>query len=179
MRWNACGEAILVGICAVMLACGGKTEAPEGGGGAASGRVADAAGDRPTGRAARASAQIKSCDLLSETEAEALLGVALKTPQPAPGGGNRCMYEPEQPGGTGMILSIEGYFSSPDEFHDQLRKSAEDFDMKTEPVEGLGDAALWAEDALWVLKDRRAFVVGSVKDLPTARAVAEKVLPRI
>jgi hypothetical protein len=194
MRFRTWSATVLAGALALLVACGGGDEADRTEGDAA-GQASPSDLETPDSRAeaedvvaqrsaeakrAAAQAKVNPCDLLTETEAEAILGqsVTIKTNEEL-GFPNQCNYEPEQPGQSGILVSIEGFYRSAGDFHDTLEKSAEQAEMETERVSGLGDAALWADEMLWVLDGNRAFVVGFAKDLPTARAVAEKVLPRL
>jgi hypothetical protein len=142
---------------------------------------------------AAAAAQADLCALLTEAEAEAIVGKPLAAPEPQAGGD--CWY-PEQArsGGGEIMLHVYPYrFASEEKFHAFLvmEVKAADENMKeavtaaggtfketvVEPVSELKDPAYYADPTLFVLKGGK--VLGIVAPRPHAVAVAAKALPRL
>jgi hypothetical protein len=141
-----------------------------------------------------AAAQKSLCALLTEAEAEAILGKPLAAPQPQ--GSGDCWYS-EQPGqgGGDIMLHVYPYrFDSPEKFHDFLvqETKAADENMRqavekaggkftptaVQPVEGLGAPGYWADPQLFVL-NKKGKVLAIVAPREQAVAVAAKALPRL
>lgn len=141
-----------------------------------------------------AAAQADLCALLTEAEAEAIVGKPLAAPERQPSGD--CWY-PEQAGAGGggeIMLHLYPYpFDSKEKFHAFLvtEVKAADKNMK-EAVEGAGGTfketvvepvpevklpAYYADPTLFVLTGGK--VLGIVAPRPQAVAVAAKAVPRM
>ena len=138
-------------------------------------------------------AQGDLCALLTEAEAEAILGKPLAAPEAKPGGD--CWY-PEKAGGIGggeiMLHLLPITFDSKDKFHAYLVEEHRKMDEKlkkrmartgatvketvVEPVPEVGEPAYYADPTLFVLKGGK--VLQSVASRPQAVQVAAKALPR-
>jgi hypothetical protein len=142
----------------------------------------------------RAAAQADLCALLTEAEAEAIVGKPLAAPERQTSGD--CWY-PEQAGAGGggeIMLHVFPYrFDSKEKFHNFLvmEVKAADKNMK-EAVEGAGGTfketvvepvpevkapAYYADPTLFVLTGGK--VLGIVASRPQAVAVAAKAVPRL
>jgi hypothetical protein len=155
----------------------------------------DSPKDSATGTArppARPAAQADLCALLTEAEAEAILGRPLAAPERQPGGD--CWY-PEQAGSGGgeiMLHVLPVRFESKETFHAFLVKEtkAADASLKkamqgtgatiketvVEPVQEVEGPAYYAEPSLFVLKGGQVLAIFA--DRPQAVQVAAKALPR-
>jgi hypothetical protein len=141
-----------------------------------------------------AAAQADLCALLTEAEAEAIVGKPLAAPERQPGGD--CWY-PEKAGAGGggeIMLHVYPYrFDSKEKFHAFLvmEVKAADESMKkavegaggtfketvVEPVPEVKAPAYYADPTLFVLKGGK--VLGIVASRPQAVAVAAKAVPRL
>ncbi len=139
-------------------------------------------------------AQADLCALLTEAEAEAILGKPLAAPEPQPGGD--CWY-PEQAGAGGggeIILHVlPVQFDSKEKFHAFLVKEQKDADDRlkkrmartgatitettVEPVPEVGEPAYYADPSLFVLKGGKVLAIFAA-DRAQAVQVAAKALPR-
>jgi hypothetical protein len=136
--------------------------------------------------------QADLCALLTEAEAEAIVGKPLAAPESKPSGD--CWY-PERAGGGGgeIMLHVFPYrFGSEEEFHAFLVKEVKAMDesMKKamekmgapfeetalEPVPEVKAPAYYADPSLFVLKGGRMLAIAASR--PHAVAVAAKALPR-
>jgi hypothetical protein len=128
------------------------------------------------------------CSLLTEAEAEAILGAKLGPPQPQAGGD--CWYVNE--GGTGIadarvILSVLPVrLKSEAEFDAFVADQVKDMNAKMkkaglpeytiERVAEVGAPAYYLQLGLYVLQGERVLMIASGR--PTAVAIAAKALPR-
>jgi hypothetical protein len=139
-------------------------------------------------------AQADLCALLTEAEAEAILGKPLAAPEPQPGGD--CWY-PEQAGAGGggeIILHVlPVQFDSKEKFHAFLVKEQKDADDKlkkamartgatitettVEPVPEVGEPAYYADPSLFVLKGGKVLAIFAADRAQTVQ-VAAKAVPR-
>jgi hypothetical protein len=145
------------------------------------------------GDSSKTSAQADLCALLTEAEAEAIVGKPLAAPERQRGGD--CWY-PEQAGAGGggeIILHVLlERFDSKEKFHAFLLKEvkAADESMKkamegtgatiketvVEPVPEVAAPAYYADPTLFVLKGGKVLAIAASR--PQAVAVAAKALPR-
>ena len=141
---------------------------------------------------ARPPTQADLCALLTEAEAEAIVGKPLAAPEPQPNGD--CWYSERAGGGGGdiMLHVFPHRFGSEEEFHAFLVKEvkAMDASMKKamekigapfeetalEPVPEVKAPAYYADPSLFVLKGGR--MLGIAASRPHAVAAAAKALPR-
>lgn len=152
----------------VLLAagCGGSSEQPP---------AAAPASPAPAAPASRAGAEAM-CTLLTQAEAEAILGKTPATPEPQANGS--CAYA----GGEILLALLPKDFNSPGEFsafaQQEVKRTNEraKMNMMTYEVVPLGDAAFYDSFSLHVLKGRHALTIVAYK--PIALKVAEKALPR-
>jgi hypothetical protein len=141
-----------------------------------------------------AAAQADLCALLTEPEAEAIVGKPLAAPERQAGGD--CWY-PERAGAGGggeIMLHVYPYrFDSKEKFHsflvtevkaadESMKKAVEEAggsfkETVVEPVPELKDPAYYADPTLFVLKGGK--VLGIVAPRPQAVAVAGKAVPRL
>jgi hypothetical protein len=137
--------------------------------------------------------QADLCALLTEAEAEAIVGKPLAAPESQPSGD--CWY-PERAGTGGggeiMLHVFPHRFGSEEEFHAFLVKEVKAMDesMKKamekmgapfeetalEPVPEVKAPAYYADPSLFVLKGGRMLAIAASR--PHAVAVAAKALPR-
>ena len=141
---------------------------------------------------ARAAAQADLCALLTEAEAEAILGKPLAAPERQPGGD--CWY-PEQAGSGGgeiMLSVLPVRFDSKEKFHAFLVEETKALNATTkkamqgtgatvketvvEPVPEVDAPAYYADPSLFVLKGGQVLAIFA--DRPQAVQVAAKALPR-
>jgi hypothetical protein len=138
-------------------------------------------------------AQANLCALLTEAEAEGIVGKALAAPEPQRGGD--CWY-PERPGaGAGgeiiLHLLLER-FDTKEKFHafilkevqaadESMKKAVEEAggtmkETAVEPVPEVEAPAYYADPTLFVLKGGKVLAIAAPR--PQAVAVAAKALPR-
>jgi hypothetical protein len=116
------------------------------------------------------------CGLLTQAEAEAILGKSPAAPEPQPSGA--CSYS----SGDIMIATPPKEFGSVKEFTDfalaEVKRTNERAKMDVMSYEEvhLGDAAFYDGFSVHILRGGRVLTI--VADKPRALAVAEKVLPR-
>ena len=147
-------------------ACGGSSDAP-----------ADQAATPPAPPAApRATSAAGMCALLTQAEAEEILGKAPAAPEPQPNGS--CSYST----GEIMIAPLPKSFSSASEFREfaqsevkRTNDRAKQAIMTYEPVD-LGDAAFYDSFSLHILKGGQVLTI--VAEKSRALRIAAKALPR-
>ena len=116
------------------------------------------------------------CSLLTQAEAEAILGKSPAAPEPQPSGS--CSYS----SGDIMIATLPKEFGSVKEFTDfalaEVKRTNERAKMDVMSYEEvrLGDAAFYDGFSVHILRGGRVLTI--VADKSRALAVAEKVLPR-
>ena len=154
----------VLALLTVVAACGGSSDTP-----------ADQAATPPAPPAAAPSGA-SMCALLTQAEAEEILGKAPVVPSPQANGS--CMYA----SGELMIATLPKTFSSAGEFTEfaqsevkRANERAGQAIMTYDPVP-LGDAAFHDSFSLHILKGRKALTIVADKD--KAMKVAEKALPR-
>jgi hypothetical protein len=139
----------------------------------------------------RAAGPADYCTLLTEAEAEAILGKPLNAPQVQPNGD--CWYMKEGGSDFGdvvLMLTVQPMqIRSKSEFTDMVMKQAEKMNaamkkagmkeggFEAEPVQGVGDAAYYLDPSLLVLVGDR--VLNIVAPRPEAVLVAAKALGRL
>jgi hypothetical protein len=138
-------------------------------------------------------AQADLCSLLTEAEAEVILGRPLAAPEPQPGGD--CWYPEKAGAGAGgeIILHVLPVrFDSKEKFHAFLVEETEDANARlkkamartgatvvettVEPVPEVSEPAYYSDPSLFVLKEGKVLAIFA--DRPRAVQVAEKALPR-
>ena len=153
-------------VVLLLAACGGNGEestAPAGGTQAATQTPAEspattpAATEEPGGDGGQVSGEIDPCDLVTQEEAETLVGHSLPEPDKRTVGPfDSCMYS-----GASLVdlvqVQVGSDVWSESEFDDSMVEGAKMFDIEAKPVSGLGDKAYWLEGILWVLKGDVAF----------------------
>jgi hypothetical protein len=116
------------------------------------------------------------CGLLTQAEAEAILGKSPVAPEPQPSGS--CSYA----SGDIMIATLPKQFGSVKEFTDfaraEVKRTNERAKMEVMSYEAvsLGDAAFYDGFSVHILQGGRVLTI--VADKSRALAVAEKALPR-
>ena len=116
------------------------------------------------------------CALLTQAEAEAILGKSPAAPEPQPNGS--CSYS----SGDIMIATLPKEFGSAKEFTDfaqsEVKRTNERAKMDVMSYESvaLGDAAFYDGFSVHILRGRRVLTI--VADKSRALAIAEKALPR-
>lgn len=164
---------------AVALACGD------------SGRDSAAAQAEETGASTQRRGPIDPCVLLTQGEADAILGKP--TAPPEKGGGSQCTYAAQSGRGEIMLHVIPLEFKSKEEFHAFLVEDTEKMNARikkgfegtgatfkevtVDPVPEVGSPAYYVDPTLVVFKDGRVLSI-LAEDRPQAVAVAAKALPR-
>jgi hypothetical protein len=150
----------------LLAACGGSSDrAP-----------ADQPATPPPAAPTTAGSGAAMCALLTQSEAEAILGKSPVAPEPQPNGS--CSYSR----GEVMIATLPREFGSAKEFTDFAQaevKRTNDrakMDMMSYEKIPLGDAAFYDGFSIHILRGRRALTI--VADKSRALAIAEKALPR-
>jgi hypothetical protein len=116
------------------------------------------------------------CALLTQAEAEAILGKSPAMPEPQPNGS--CSYS----SGAIMIATLPKEFSSAKEFTDfaeaEVKRTNEraKMDLMSYEAVDLGDVAFYDGFSVHILRGRRVLTI--VADKSRALAIAEKALPR-
>lgn len=129
----------------------------------------------PAARTTGASADAM-CALLTQAEAEAILGKSPAAPEPQPNGS--CTYS----SGEIMIATLPKEFGSAREFTDfaqeEVKRTNERarMDMMSYEEVPLGDAAFYDGFSVHILRGRRVLTI--VADKSRALAIAAKALPR-
>jgi hypothetical protein len=137
-----------------------------------------------TPKKARPVASIDICSLLTQSEAEEILGKKLQPPQRQSGGD--CWYG-SQPGNPDVILSfLPVYPRSRSDFDAFIAKEVADLNAKMkklgakestiEPVRELSEPAYYVDPSLFVFRNNR--VLGIFAERPQAIAIATKAIPR-
>ena len=142
-------------------------------GGSADQAPADQPATPPPAAAATGQAM---CGLLTQAEAEAILGKAPAAPEPQSNGS--CSYS----SGEIMIATLPREFGSASEFinfaQSEVKRTNEraKMAMMSYEVVHLGDAAFYDGFSVHILRGRRVLTI--VADKARALAIAEKALPR-
>lgn len=129
----------------------------------------------PAARPSATSAEAM-CALLTQAEAEAILGKSPAAPEPQPNGS--CSFS----SGEIMIATLPKEFGSAKEFTDfaqaEVKRTNEraKMDMMRYEAVPLGDAAFYDGFSVHILRGRRVLTI--VADKSRALAIAEKALPR-
>ena len=116
------------------------------------------------------------CGLLTQAEAEAILGKAPAAPEPQSNG--NCSYS----SGEIMIATLPREFGSASEFinfaQSEVKRTNEraKMEMMSYEVFALGDAAFYDGFSVHIWRGRRVLTI--VADKSRALAIAEKALPR-
>ena len=172
---------LLYGVAAgltLALACGDSEK-----------EVAAAPPQSAAKRAARA--PIDLCGLLTQAEAEAILGKPIG--EPDKGSGSTCTYAARAGSGEIMLHVLPLEFGSKAEFHAFLVKDTEEMNARlkesfkntgaapketaVEPVPEVGSPAYYVDPTLVILKDGRVLSILAA-DRRQAVGVAAKALPR-
>jgi hypothetical protein len=163
---------------AVALACG------DSGKDAATAQPPQSSAKRP------ARAPTDPCALLTQAEAEAILGKPIATPE---GSASQCTYAAQTGSGDIMLHVFPMQFGSKEEFHAFLVKDTEAMNARlkksfektgaapketvVEPVPEVGSPAYYVDPTLVVFKEGRVLGILAA-DRKQAVAVAAKALPR-
>ena len=156
-----------------------------------SGKDAGATG-RPQATASRpARAPIDLCALLTQAEAEAILGKPVAPPEKSAGG--TCTYAAQSGSGRIMLAQLPLDFGSKEEFHALVVKDTEAMNQRikegmegrgvtvkettVDPVPEVGSPAYFVDPTLVIWKDGPVLSVLAA-DRKQAVAVAAKALPR-
>jgi hypothetical protein len=157
----------------------------------------DSGKDVAAARAPQSSAQrparapIDPCALLTQAEAEAILGKPIAAPEQ--GSGSQCSYTAQTGSGDIMLHVLPLEFGSKEEFHAFLVKDTEAMNARlkksfkntgaapketaVEPVPEVGSPAYYVDPTLVVFKEGRVLSILAA-DRKQAVAVAAKALPR-
>jgi hypothetical protein len=138
-----------------------------------------------------ARATIDACSLLTQAEAEAILGKSIVPPKKR--GSSECHYETEPGNGDIMIAVLPLGFKSKEEFHAFVVKDTEEMNARVkenlkgtgatpketavEPVPEVGLPAYYVDPSLVILKNGQVLSIVAADRLQ-AVAVAAKALPR-
>jgi hypothetical protein len=131
------------------------------------------------------------CALLTQAEAEKILGSSIAPP--AKGGSGECHYGEEGSSNEIVVYPMMLGFRSKEEFHAFVVKDTKEMNQRmkegvansgatvketaVEPVAGVGDSAYFVEPSLLVLSRGRVLSI-TAGNRDQAVAVAGKVLPR-
>lgn len=134
---------------------------------------------------------IDVCALLTQAEAEAILGKPIVPPKK--GGGGECHYETEPGSGEILIAVLPLGFKTKEEFHAFVVKDTEEMNARikknlkgtgatpketaVEPVPEVGLPAYYVDPSLVILKNGQVLNIVAA-DRRQAVAVAAKALPR-
>lgn len=167
-------------LCVVLLAgvilagCGGSAPGPTGG----------------TGQ----SGSIDACKLITQADAEAVLGGVVKAPEvPMSGEGvavvTSCKYTvaaaPSVDNVTLIVRRLDGTDAAKNDFDQMKKDTATQLGVTPEDVSGIGDSAFWAGGAvneLAVLKGKAELLIlvkGPAAVQDAARGLADKALSRL
>jgi hypothetical protein len=156
-------RATVTAFLIAALACGGSSDTPP----------ADQAATPPAPPPAQPASM---CALLTQAEAEAILGKSPAAPEPQANGS--CSYS----AGDIMIATLPRSFGSAGEFTEfaqsevkRTNERAGQALMAYEPV-AMGDAAFYDSFSLHILKGAKVLTI--VADKAKALLIAEKALPR-
>jgi hypothetical protein len=118
-----------------------------------------------------------ACALLTQAEAEKILGT--KIGPPSKGGSGECHYGEEGSSAEIVVYPMMLAVRSKEEFHALVLKDSKEMNPQAvvEAVPALGDAAYYVEPSLLVLSHGRVLSI-TAGDRDKAVAVAAKVLPR-
>jgi hypothetical protein len=132
-----------------------------------------------------------ACALLTQAEAEAILGEPIDPP--TKGGSGECHYSARSGNGEILVYPMQLAFKSKQEFHAFIVKDTEAMNARikksmektgatvkettVDPVPAVGDAAYFVDPTLIVLKGGQVLNIMAA-DRAQAVAVAGKVLPR-
>jgi hypothetical protein len=135
-------------------------------------------------------APIDPCGLLTQAEAEAILGKPIAAPEGSP---NQCTYAAQTGSGDIMLHVLPLQFGSKEEFHAFVVKDTEAMNARlkksfkntgaapplaaVEPVPEVGSPAYYVDPTLVVFKEGRVLSILAA-DRKQAVAVAAKALPR-
>ena len=136
-------------------------------------------------------APVDPCALLTQAEAEAILGKPIAAPEK--GSSSQCRYAPESGRGEIMLHVYPLEFKSKEEFHAFVVKDTEAMNARikkgfegtgatpkettVDPVPEVGSPAYYVDPTLLVFKGGRVLGI-LADDRPQAVVVAAKVLPR-
>ena len=95
--------------------------------------------------------EIDPCELVTQADAEEVLGVSLgEQERQTVGPFETCIYGDVTGNYVQMQVGSDVYTQST--FGDAMEAAAEQIDIEAEPVSGLGDGAYWLAGVLWVQK---------------------------
>ena len=163
-------QALLVLMLAALLAaCGSsaKAQTAKGGGSGAGG----------------AAAPLDACALVTKAEVEALLGAPVDEPQlkTVPGVATTCSYLTSDARDSRSVFVWSSPQKSADaarKFFDNAKRDAPSLGTTAREQAGLGDAAYWIHDQLWVLEGRVVLEFTSDTEANTLK-LAGQVLQRL
>lgn len=137
------------------------------------------------------SAPPDACTLLTQAEAEAILGEPIEPP--VKGGSGECHYAPKSGSDEILVYVMPLAFKSKEEFHAFLVKDTEAMNARVkkdlektgakvkettvDPVPGVGESAYFVDPSLVVFKKGKVLNIIAA-DRKQAVAVAAKALPR-
>jgi hypothetical protein len=105
----------------------------------------------PAATTQAAAGELDPCALLTQADAEAIVGTSLGTPErQTVGPFEGCVYTDEAGAYVQLQVSSDVYTQST--FDDAMKSAAEQIDTEAQPVSGLGDKAYWVSGILWVQK---------------------------
>ena len=134
-------------------------------------------------------AAIDPCTLLTKEDAEAALGTLVK--KVAPQGlstAETCQYLREKVknlGQTGESVTLQVHFGGGRLFDSYIKEAEQSFETRGQPVEGVGDKAIFNAGQFVVLNNDDFFVITVVKKvseaekLATSKALASQVITRL
>lgn len=111
-----------------------------------------------------------ACSLITEEEAKAILGTVKKGMSTA----TMCQYisGSEELSKAGESVSIQLHPGAASEFDSYVSSAEKDLNVKTKPVSGIGDKAVFAEGQLIVSKGKDFMIVIVGKKMPEEEQIA-------
>ena len=171
----------LICLISLTMACTANRTSESGINSAAANSNAKPASQSPAG--------IDPCTLLTEEDAAGALEASVKkvTPQGL-STADTCQYlreKGENLAQKGESVTLQVHFGGGKLFDSYVKETEQSFDTRAQPIEGVGDKAVFNAGQFMVLKKNDFFVVTIGKNMPDAeklaasRALARKVFARL
>ena len=126
----------------------------------------------------------EACSLLTEEEAKAVLGNAVTKGMSTT---SMCQYvsASDELSKAGENVSIQLHYGAGSEFDAYVSNTEKDLKVKTKPVDGIGDKAVFAEGQLMVLKGQDFMIVivgkkmNEEEQINVEKTIAQKAIERL
>ncbi len=159
----------LVATTSIMMACGANPPTKE--------LSRNTSVDNGNGSAVnQPKAALDPCSLLTKEDAQAALGTSVKklTPQGL-STADTCQYLREKTDNlsqSGESVTLQVHFGGGKVFDSYVKEAEETFETRAQPVEGVGDKAVFTSDQLIVLNKNDFFIVTVGKKMSDAEKLA-------